>query len=97
MERELAAANSMNEKMHYFDNLRTLSNTLVDEATGLLDRTKEFEQKLKDTKYELETDFNDEEIEWQLGDVDFCNDFAEQLFEVLNNLGTFCDDLILDC
>jgi len=40
--------------MVYFDGLKNISNVLVAESTGLLDKTKEFEQALKDTKYELE-------------------------------------------
>lgn len=32
-----------------------------------------------------------------MGDVDFVNDFAEQLFEALNNLSTFCDHVMEDC
>jgi len=28
--------------MHYFDGIKTLSNMLVEETTGLLDTTKEF-------------------------------------------------------
>jgi hypothetical protein len=83
--------------MIYFDNLKKLSNVLVEESTGLLDLTKEFRQKLEDTKYELEQDFTDDEIDDQLGDVDFVNDFAEQLFEALNNLSTFCDHVMEDC
>jgi hypothetical protein len=39
--------------------------------------------KLEGAKKELEQDFNDDEIEDQLGDIDFANDFAEQLFESL--------------
>lgn len=83
--------------MHYFDNLSKLSNALTEESTGLLDLTKEFKQRLADSKYELEQDFTDDEIDDQLGDVDFVNDFAEQLFENLNGLGEFCDFVMADC
>lgn len=62
-ENELNTAKSLDEKMVYFDNLKKLSNVLVEESTGLLDLTKEFRQKLEDTKYELEQDFTDEEID----------------------------------
>ena len=39
-----------------FLNLKKLSNTLTEESTGLLDLTKEFRQRLADSKYELEQD-----------------------------------------
>jgi len=42
-ERELAVANSINGKFKYFDGLKTLSKTLIDESTQLLDKAKEFE------------------------------------------------------
>jgi hypothetical protein len=45
----------------------------------------------------LEQDFTDDEIDDQLGDVDFVNDFAEQLFEALDNLAKFCDHVVTDC
>lgn len=34
----------------------------------------------------MEQDFTADEIDFQLGDLDFVNDFAEQLFAALNNL-----------
>lgn len=40
--RELAVAADLNSKMHYFEGIKTLSNLLVEESTGLLDTTKEF-------------------------------------------------------
>jgi len=83
--------------MYYFDGIKELSNTLVEESTGLLDTTKEFRQKLADSKYELEQDFNDEEIEDNLGDDDFLNDYAEQLEELMQNLSDECDRVMADC
>lgn len=41
-ENELRVAERLNKRMHYFDGLKTLSNQLVEESTGLLDLTKEF-------------------------------------------------------
>jgi len=40
--RELAVADDLNSKMHYFNGIKNLSNILVEESTGLLDVTKEF-------------------------------------------------------
>lgn len=53
-EHEVEVASSLFTKMNYFDGIKKLSNTLVEEADGLLVKTKAFESKLKDTKYELE-------------------------------------------
>jgi len=94
---EIAAAEKLNKRFHYFDSLKKLAGTLTQEATGLLDTTKEFRTKIESTKYELEQDFTDDEIDDQLGDVDFLNDFAEQLFEALNNLVKECERVMADC
>lgn len=32
-----------------------------------------------------------------MGDIDFANDFAEQLFEALDNLNIKCDEVVADC
>jgi hypothetical protein len=60
---EMAAANRLNNKFGYFDGLKKLAASLTEEATGLLDVTKEFASKIESTKYELEQDFTDEEID----------------------------------
>jgi hypothetical protein len=57
------AANKLNNKFGYFDGLKNLAAKLTEEATGLLDVTKEFRSKIETTKYELEQDFTDEEID----------------------------------
>jgi hypothetical protein len=64
---------------------------------SLLDVTKEFRSKLVTTQKELEQDFNDDEIDDQLGDVDFMNDFAEQLYDALDRLRQQCVLVINDC
>jgi hypothetical protein len=74
-----------------------LAGTLTEEASGLLDTTKEFGNKLETTKKELDQDFTDDEIDDQLGDVDFVNDFAEQLYEAFDRLDKECDRVIKDC
>lgn len=97
MKAEMAAAEKLNKRFHYFDSLKKLAGTLTQEATGLLDVTKEFRTKIESTKYELEQDFTDEEIDDQLGDVDFLNDFAEQLHEALDLLSKECDRVAKYC
>lgn len=49
--------------MNYFDGLVKTAGTLTAEATGLLETTKKFGNRLEDTKRELEQDFTAEEIE----------------------------------
>lgn len=42
-EREVEVAADLHKKISYFDGIKKLSNTLVEEATGLLDTVKGFE------------------------------------------------------
>lgn len=74
-----------------------MARTLTAEASGLLDVAKEFRSKIASTKNQLSQDFTDEEIDDQLGDVDFMNDFAEQLYDALDQLSQTCDYVISDC
>lgn len=97
LQAEAAAAQKLDKRFGYFDSLKKLAATLTQEATGLLDITKEFRSKLQGTQKELEQDFTEEEIDDQLGDVDFMNDFAEQLFDALDRLRQQCDIVINDC
>jgi hypothetical protein len=43
---EMAAAANLDKRFHYFDSLKKLAKTLTQEASGLLDITKEFRSKL---------------------------------------------------
>lgn len=52
--RELAASNKLMTRMFYFDGLVKTAKHLTLEATGLLETTKKFENRLADTKLELE-------------------------------------------
>jgi hypothetical protein len=47
---EVAAAAKLDKRFHYFDSLKKLARTLTQEASGLLDVTKEFKSKLESTK-----------------------------------------------
>jgi predicted nucleic acid-binding Zn-ribbon protein len=94
---ETAAANKINQRFFYFDGLKTLASTLTDEASGILDTAKDLRTKLEGTRRELEQDFTDDEIDDQLGDIDFANDFAEQLYEALQRLDDQCVITITDC
>jgi len=46
---EMAAAQKLDKRFHYFDSLKRLAATLTQEASGLLDVTKEFRSKLEGT------------------------------------------------
>ena len=94
---QLAVSKKLMGKMFYFDSLVKTAATLTMEATGLLETTKKLGNRLEDTKRELEQDFTDEEIEDNLFDEDFANDFAERLFESLDRLSKMCDEAIADC
>ena len=66
--------------MDYFDGLSAVAATLTAEATGLLEQTKKMQNRLDDAMRELKQDYTDEEIEDNLWDEDFANEFAERLF-----------------
>lgn len=68
---ETAAANKVNQRWHYFDNLKKLAGTLTSEATGILDTSKDLKTKMEGTYRELDQDFTDDEINDQLEDEDF--------------------------
>jgi hypothetical protein len=94
---EMSAAQKLDKRFTYFDSLKHLAKTLLQEASGMLDVTKAFRSKLEQTKNEVTQDFTDDEIDDQLGDEDFANDFASQLFEALDSLRVECDKVIADC
>lgn len=70
---------------------------LTTESSGLLDTTKEFMAALERTKYELDTDFTEDDIDDNIGDEDFANDFAEQLNDAFTALEKHCVHVIKDC
>lgn len=94
---KILTGQSLDKRFHYFKQLTDLAKTLTAESSGLLDVAKEFQAKLKSTQAQLAQDFTPEEIDDQLGDIDFMNDFAEQLFEALNSLSNTCTYVINDC
>jgi len=85
------------ERLFYFEDLTKAASLLTHEATGLLEITKKLENRMGDTKRELEEDFTEEEVEDNLWDEDFANDFAERLYESLERLSNMCDETVADC
>lgn len=83
--------------MKYFKGLTKISQDLQKETIGLLGLTREFRQALSNAQNELKNDFTDENIEDELGDVDFMNEFAETLWAAFNKLSVFCDKVVRDC
>jgi hypothetical protein len=88
---------ALSKRMNYFDGLVNVAKTLTRQATGLMETTKSFRSKLSSTRDELMQDYRPEDIDENLGDVDFANDFAETLFGTLNNLQKECDKVMADC
>lgn len=83
--------------MDYFNGLLGNANTLVKEAAGLMETTKTFKQALTVAKNVLDKDYTPEDIAENLGDVDFANDFAEELEKTLHELLDSCEFVSKDC
>ena len=82
--------------MGYFEGVVAAAGTLTYEASNLLQITKTFENRLQDAYRELREDFTDEEIDENVWDEDFANNFAERLWEALHRVSNSCDDTIKD-
>ena len=89
--------NALAKRMFYFDELVGSAHTLVTESAGMLKTTRDFEQGLKVSRGELVSDFTPSDIEENLGDCDFANDFADSLKENLDNLRKVCKKTKNDC
>jgi len=85
------------KRMGYFDGLVGVAKEMTQQAAGLLESTKQFRAKIRDTKEELETDYEPGMVLENMGDVDFANDYAESLFESLDSLMQECDRVSADC
>lgn len=83
--------------MNYFDDLLGSAETLVKESEGVLQTTKRFKNAMIKAKAVLERDYTPEDIEENLGDVDFANDFAEELAKTLHELKAEAIRVSEDC
>lgn len=83
--------------MNYFDDLLESAHTLVRESAGVLDTTKTFRQALVQAKTVLERDYTPSDVAENLGDVDFANDFAEELHKTLSELKKVAEHVSNDC
>lgn len=94
---QLAVSKKLFGKMDYFDGLSAVAATLTAEATGLLEQTKKMQNRLDDAMKELKQDYTDEEIEDNLWDEDFANEFAERLYISIERVTNVCEETITDC
>jgi hypothetical protein len=76
----------MAKRMDFFDDLKGAADTLVSESAGVLETTEAFKQALVGVKTMLDRDFTPEDIDENMGDVDFANDFMSLLYESLEEL-----------
>ena len=72
--------------MNYFDDLLGSAKTLLKESAAVINTTKTFRQALVVARTILTRDYTPEDIKENLGDVDFANDFAEELYKTLHEL-----------
>jgi hypothetical protein len=94
---EQAIIQAISKRMNYFDDLLGSADTLVKQAAEVLKTTKTFRQALVQAKTVLERDYTPEDVAENLGDVDFANDFAEELYKVLHNLKVAAEHVASDC
>lgn len=86
LKEEQTIIQALSKRINFFDDLKATADTLVKESAGLLDSTKQYRQALVQARTMLERDFTAEDIAENMGDVDFANDFAESLYESLDEL-----------
>jgi len=94
---EQAIIQAIAKRMNYFDDLLESAATLVRESAGVLETTKTFKQALVIAKTVLERDYTPSDVAENLGDVDFANDFAEELWKTLNELKQVAETVANDC
>jgi len=83
-ERTIMAA--IMKRMDYFDGLLGSAGDLVKAADDAINLTKTFRQGLQHAHKSLTQDYSEEDIEENMGDIDFANDYTEELLKVENEL-----------
>lgn len=94
---EQAIIQAIGKRMNYFDDLLGSAKTLVKESAAVINTTKTFRQALVVAKTILTRDYTPEDIAENLGDVDFANDFAEELYKTLHELKKSAEWVANDC
>jgi len=97
IEEEKAIIDAIGKRMDYFDDLLGSAKSLVKESAGVLKTTKQFKLALTTARNVLTRDYTPEDIAENLGDVDFANDFADELAKTLASLKQSADHVSNDC
>lgn len=74
------------KRIDYFDGLLGSAKDLVAAADEAINVTKHFRQGLQHAHTTLTRDFTEADIEENMGDIDFANDYTEELLKVENEL-----------
>lgn len=77
---------ALQKRMDFFDDLKESADSLVEESGRILELTEGFKASLEAGRASLERDFNAEEVEMNLGDDDFANEFMQNLYDALQEL-----------
>jgi hypothetical protein len=85
---EKAIMSGLLKRSDYFDGLLGAASTLVEAADEAMDMTKNFRQGLVHAHTSLVRDFTESDIEENMGDIDFANDYTEELLKIENELLT---------
>lgn len=78
--------NAILKRMDYFDGLLGSAKDLVSAAGEAVNLTKAFRQGLTHAHDSLTKDFTESDIEENMGDVDFANDYTDELLKIENEL-----------
>lgn len=80
--------NNLKERLKYFDGIRTIGRTLIDEASKLLDNAKDLQNAIDRTLKTLELNYSPEEIAEEFGDddADWLKDYTDQFLDDCNLL-----------
>jgi len=81
IQEEKAIMEALAKRLFYFDDLKDSGKKLLHTAGETIKTVRHFESALKTMSTALKQDFNDKEIDENLGDIDFANIFAESLEE----------------
>jgi len=97
LKEEAAIIKAISKRMNYFDDLMGSADQLVKESEGVLQTTKAFKQALVQAQTVLLRDYKPEDVAENLGDVDFANDFADELKKTLDQLKASAEKVSDDC
>lgn len=94
---EATIIKAISKRMNYFDDLMGSADKLVKESEGVIKTTKTFKQALVQAKNVLTRDYTPADVAENLGDVDFANDFTDELYKTLKELKKSAEHVSNDC